>query len=91
MPVSNRPYERGWRLALLRRRLSGCGVPHGTDPVVRCSCSALRLCGPGDLRRAGEAIAAGRPVVATAFPHAVESLASGAGIVVDRDDRQRWS
>jgi glycosyltransferase involved in cell wall biosynthesis len=33
-----------------------------------------------------EAIAAGRPVVATAFPHAVELLASGAGIVVDRDD-----
>jgi glycosyltransferase involved in cell wall biosynthesis len=33
-----------------------------------------------------DAIAAGRPVVATAFPHAVESLASGAGIVVDHDD-----
>lgn len=33
-----------------------------------------------------EAIAAGRPVVATAFPHAVELLASGAGIVVDHDD-----
>ncbi len=33
-----------------------------------------------------DAIAAGRPVVATAFPHAVELLASGAGIVVDRDD-----
>ncbi len=33
-----------------------------------------------------EAIAASRPVVATAFPHAVELLASGAGMVVDRDD-----
>jgi glycosyltransferase involved in cell wall biosynthesis len=33
-----------------------------------------------------DAIAAGRPVVATAFPHAVELLASGAGIVVDHDD-----
>ena len=33
-----------------------------------------------------DAIAAGRPVVATAFPHAVEMLASGAGIVVDHDD-----
>ena len=33
-----------------------------------------------------EAIAAGRPVVATAFPHAVELLASGAGLIVDRDD-----
>ena len=33
-----------------------------------------------------DAIAAGRPVVATAFPHAIEMLASGAGIVVDHDD-----
>lgn len=33
-----------------------------------------------------DAIAAGRPVVATAFPHAVELLASGAGVVVDHND-----
>jgi polysaccharide biosynthesis protein PslF len=33
-----------------------------------------------------DAIAAGRPVVSTAFPHAVELLASGAGLVVDHDD-----
>ena len=33
-----------------------------------------------------DAIAAGRPVVATAFPHAVELLGGGAGIVVDHDD-----
>ncbi|MGE2832731.1 glycosyltransferase [Mycobacterium sp. SMC-4] len=33
-----------------------------------------------------EAIAGGRPVVATAFPHAVELLSSGAGIIVDHDD-----
>ena len=33
-----------------------------------------------------EAVAAGKPVVATAFPHAVELLASGAGLVVDHDD-----
>ena len=32
------------------------------------------------------AVASGRPVVATAFPHAVELLASGAGIVVGHDD-----
>ena len=32
------------------------------------------------------AIASGRPVVATAFPHAVELLGSGAGIVVGHDD-----
>ncbi|MDG4663661.1 glycosyltransferase [Mycobacterium sp. 236(2023)] len=33
-----------------------------------------------------DAIAAGRPVVATAFPHAVELLSGGAGVVVDHDD-----
>jgi polysaccharide biosynthesis protein PslF len=33
-----------------------------------------------------DAIAAGRPVVATAFPHAVEVLSSGAGIVVPHGD-----
>jgi glycosyltransferase involved in cell wall biosynthesis len=33
-----------------------------------------------------DAIAAGRPVVATAFPHAIELLSSGAGIVVPRRD-----
>jgi polysaccharide biosynthesis protein PslF len=32
-----------------------------------------------------EALAAGRPVIATAFPHAIEVLANGAGIVVDHD------
>jgi glycosyltransferase involved in cell wall biosynthesis len=33
-----------------------------------------------------DAIAAGRPVVSTAFPHAVELLSSGAGLLVDHDD-----
>lgn len=33
-----------------------------------------------------EAIAAGKPVVATAFPHAVELLGTGAGIVVPQED-----
>ena len=33
-----------------------------------------------------DAIAAGRPVIATAFPHAIELLSSGAGIVVPRRD-----
>lgn len=32
------------------------------------------------------AVASGRPVVATAFPHAVELLRTGAGIIVDHDD-----
>ncbi len=31
-------------------------------------------------------LARGRPVVATAFPHAIELLETGAGIVVDHDD-----
>jgi len=33
-----------------------------------------------------EAIAAGRPVVASRFPHAVELLGGGAGLLVDRGD-----
>ncbi|MGK2904007.1 MAG: glycosyltransferase [Mycobacterium sp.] len=33
-----------------------------------------------------DAIASGRPIVATAFPHAVELLGSGAGLVVAHDD-----
>jgi glycosyltransferase involved in cell wall biosynthesis len=33
-----------------------------------------------------DALAAGRPVVATAFPHAVELLSSGAGVVVPHRD-----
>ncbi len=33
-----------------------------------------------------EAITARRPVIATAFPHAVELLGSGAGLIVDHDD-----
>jgi len=33
-----------------------------------------------------EAVAAGRPVVSTAFPHAVELLTQGAGLVVPRRD-----
>ena len=33
-----------------------------------------------------EAVTAGKPVVSTAFPHAVELLSSGAGILVPRQD-----
>lgn len=33
-----------------------------------------------------DAIASGRPVVATAFPHAIELLCGGAGLVVSHDD-----
>jgi glycosyltransferase involved in cell wall biosynthesis len=35
-----------------------------------------------------DAVAAGRPVIATAFPHAIELLGSGAGIVVDHADHE---
>jgi glycosyltransferase involved in cell wall biosynthesis len=35
-----------------------------------------------------EAVAAGRPVVSTAFPHAVELLGSGVGLVVPQRDTQ---
>ncbi len=34
-----------------------------------------------------DAIAAGRPVIATAFPHAKEMLSDGAGIIVPHGDR----
>jgi glycosyltransferase involved in cell wall biosynthesis len=33
-----------------------------------------------------DSLASGRPIVATAFPHAVELLGSGAGTVVAHDD-----
>jgi len=33
-----------------------------------------------------EAIASGKPVVSTRFPHAVELLSSGAGVLVDHGD-----
>jgi glycosyltransferase involved in cell wall biosynthesis len=33
-----------------------------------------------------EAVTAGKPVVSTSFPHAVELLSSGAGLLVDRQD-----
>jgi len=34
-----------------------------------------------------DSLAAGRPVIATAFPHAVELLSGGAGLVVPHDDQ----
>ena len=33
-----------------------------------------------------DAFANGRPIVATAFPHAIEMLSSGSGMVVEHDD-----
>ena len=62
-------------------------VADRVDPVVRRRGRSRTT--PREQATSGvlvDAIAAGRPVVATAFPHAVELLASGAGIVVDHDD-----
>jgi len=47
-------------------------VPYDNDEQV---CSGVVI----------DAVAAGRPVVATRFPHAVELLSDGAGLVVDHD------
>jgi glycosyltransferase involved in cell wall biosynthesis len=45
------------------------------------------LLGPGKgVEKVIDAIANGRPVVASGSPHAVELLDSGAGIIVDPDD-----
>ena len=33
-----------------------------------------------------EAVAAGKPVISTGFPHAIELLSSGAGLIVERQD-----
>jgi glycosyltransferase involved in cell wall biosynthesis len=63
-------------------------VPALTELIQSCAVVVL----PYDSREQAtsgvlvDAIAAGRPVVATAFPHAVELLGSGAGIVVDHDE-----
>jgi glycosyltransferase involved in cell wall biosynthesis len=63
-------------------------VPALTELIQSCAVVVL----PYDSREQAtsgvlvDAIAAGRPVVASAFPHAVELLGSGAGIVVDHDE-----
>ncbi|MGE2736131.1 glycosyltransferase [Mycolicibacterium vaccae] len=67
-----RPYDRSALAALVQ---SACAVVLPYDSRDQVS-SAILV----------EAIASGRPVVATAFPHAVELLSHGAGILVDHDD-----
>lgn len=86
---------------MLRRRAAGAGVAgsvqfdagyRGLDALADLISSASVVVLPYDSPdqvTSGvlvDAIAAGRPVVATAFPHAVELLATGAGIVVPRRD-----
>jgi glycosyltransferase involved in cell wall biosynthesis len=81
----------------LRRRAAECGVSHRVvfedrylDPpslkaLIRSADIVLLPYDSREQISSGvlvEAVAAGKPVVATAFPHAVELLASGCGFVV---------
>lgn len=68
----DRQYGRS-TLTTLIQSASAVVLPYDSPDQV---CSAILV----------DAIASGRPVVATAFPHAVELLSSGAGILVDHDD-----
>ena len=60
-------------LAYLRRRADVCLLPYQSREQVTSGALV-------------EAVGAGVPVVATRFPHAVELLASGAGLLVDHND-----
>ncbi len=68
---------------------SGCRTVAGLSALVRSAAVAVLPYDSTDQAASAvlaDAIANGRPVVATAFPHAVELLSTGAGIVVDHDD-----
>lgn len=80
-------------------RSSGVEDSVSFDPAYRCVSSLVALVQSSaavvlpydstDQVTSGvlvDAIACGRPVVATAFPHAIELLGTGAGIVVGHDD-----
>ena len=86
---------------MLRRRAADAGVaeqvsfdagyrdlPALAELIESCSVVVLPYDSPDQVTSGVlvDAVAAGRPVVATAFPHAVELLASGAGLVVPRRD-----
>jgi glycosyltransferase involved in cell wall biosynthesis len=89
-----------YRSMLMRRAWSHGVSPHVTfDPDYRDAASLGALIRSADVVvlpydsqdqvTSGvlvDAVAAGRPVVATAFPHAVELLSGGAGIVVPHRD-----
>jgi polysaccharide biosynthesis protein PslF len=66
-------YFNGAMLTALIQSAAVVVLPY--DSTVQVSSGAL-----------ADAIAAGRPVVATAFPHAVEVLRNGAGVFVDHND-----
>jgi glycosyltransferase involved in cell wall biosynthesis len=82
-----------------RARSTGVATAVGFDSIYRSTASLSALIQTSaavvlpydstDQANSGvlvDALAAGRPVVATAFPHAVELLGSGAGVVVSHDD-----
>lgn len=82
-----------------RARSTGVATAVGFDSIYRSTTSLSALIQTSaavvlpydstDQANSGvlvDALAAGRPVVATAFPHAVEMLGSGAGVVVAHDD-----
>ena len=89
-----------YRDALIEQaRRLGVAASVSFDPVYRSSADIVELVQsaavvvlPYDSREqvtSGvlvDSIASGRPIVATAFPHAVEMLGSGAGTVVAHDD-----
>ena len=88
---------RNARIAQARRRGVGASVSFDSDyrdvaSLTRLAQAAAVVVLPYDSTdqvTSGvlvDAIASGRPIVATAFPHAVELLASGAGAVVAHDD-----
>jgi glycosyltransferase involved in cell wall biosynthesis len=90
----------GYRHSLIRRvAANGVGDMVRFDDSYRDLASLNQLIGSADVvllpydskdqATSGvlvDAVAAGRPVIATAFPHAVELLATGAGITVAHQD-----
>jgi len=86
-------------MLVARSRALGLGAAVSFDPTYRDLAGLAELTGRAsvvvlpydsvDQVTSGvlvDAVAAGCPVIATAFPHAVELLASGAGLVVPRRD-----
>lgn len=76
----------------VREQITFDGAYRDNAALARLIASATAVVLPYDSREqvtSGvlvDAIAAGRPIIATAFPHAVEMLSSGAGIVVPHGD-----
>ncbi len=86
------PRARPRRLRALRRRVprraTGCGAIVREADVILLPYDSQEQVTSGVLI---EAVAAGKPVVSTAFPHAVELLSSGAGLLVPQRDPEALS